>query len=247
VGTSSSWIKKRVMTWDEIRSFGESRLFRSASFVLFAVPACAKVLAMVPKTVHLTQFVPPVELHLRLPFNWLLLFWSACFATVGNVIYWFACPRLIKEYKDWQAFESAARDGMDLLEEVERIVPDPPVQFRIPRTGPDDELGANEADRRELEQTQWKLMISKITSLGLEIPNGMRIDDVCQAMWSPLGGSVSWAFKSLRDRENQFFPRWRLLASIAYMFAIVSVGWILCENVWAVITFAWHGQFGDQD
>lgn len=231
-----NWALSKALTWDQLKSFGESSLFRSANYALFAVPAAVKLLAHVPPKVHLLQFTPAIRLNLQLPFSWKLLFASAVLASAGNLVYWIFCPGLVRRYRGWADFSADGRNGNDLDDEIERVAPasqlDPLPPGDTPEAMAQREVLRRQASTRRRQQLQQLGVVSDFHN------------DFVFRMGEQAHVNPSY-FNALRDAENVLRPRWRTLASVLYVTSSALITWILLENVWAVVRFIWHGQFAE--
>jgi hypothetical protein len=88
-----------------MRSLGDSRLVKSSFIWLLIVPVTARLLSSMDEVVNLTIFGSQINLTTSLPFSWQLLFGSACFFTIANIIYSICCPEILREYKNYSEFK----------------------------------------------------------------------------------------------------------------------------------------------
>jgi len=192
-----------VWTWDTIKGFGQAKALRASYLFLFLVPILAKLLGNIPPTVLIPIFQIELEIPLALPFSWYVFFMSACFASIGNMVYSIFCPDLIKNYEDYIVFDEHARDGTYLRAYVKRL------SF----LHSDDELHMHVEATRKLYNS-IPIDIQKIVEfLDGNIPKS------------------SQGFYFVRDAVNLSQPLIRLFASIFYFAAFACLGYIVVENI----------------
>lgn len=91
-------------TWMRLRAWGSSRAIKSSYLWFFAVPLAARFCEKLPATIEVSILGTPIDLTLRLPFRWTILFWmSACFAA-GELLYLLFCPLVVRAYGSFTDF-----------------------------------------------------------------------------------------------------------------------------------------------
>jgi hypothetical protein len=88
-----------------MRSLGDSKLVKSSFIWLLIVPVTARLLSNMDEVVNLTIFESQINFTTGLPFSWQLLFGSACFFTIANIIYSALCPEILRGYKNYSEFK----------------------------------------------------------------------------------------------------------------------------------------------
>ena len=110
----------RAKTWHDLRERGNSRLIRTSFIWLILVPAAAKMLE--PFVGEYTLKIPPLGLDdgkrvgIALPPGWVeFYFMSLCFA-LGQVIYHFRCPELVRQFANWGEYREAHKGNRPLID-----------------------------------------------------------------------------------------------------------------------------------
>jgi hypothetical protein len=229
--TTVAWIDERLQTlrnivravrrvfswpWDRISHVGGIKAFKSSYFFLMLVPVLAKALAHLPPNVVLV-LGHPVTIHLRLPFNWLVLFFCALSVTIGNVIYELFCPKIIKGFSDFSDFQRAGLDRRFLLSEIWSEIPH---TTALPRTDIVRLLARKFPEYREFD---LKDMVSELGGDGHLLPS------------RPVTGQT---FHLVRNYLKHVRPFARGCATTAYMIGFTLLGVILLQNVrWVILYF----------
>ena len=199
-------------TWDTIKGFGAAKALKTSYVFLFVVPVLARVLVNMPETITLPIWGKTITVALSLPFSWVLLFVSACLASIGNLIYSLMCPHIIKEFADFPAFRATERDGTYLRLPIRQLALVSESTTLVGQvTSVHDNYNSVPVDVRRLEQT-----------LG--------------------GGAemLPCEFYFVRDAANLGRPLARLIASMAYFGAFTCLAIIAGQNAWYVAEY-WHG------
>lgn len=88
---------------------------------IFIVPIAAKLLSKTNEIIFLTIFNYTFEVNLGLPFSWKMFYFSALFFTIATIIYQTRCPRLIKEYQNFSAYDQEGKPEWHLRSYAEDI------------------------------------------------------------------------------------------------------------------------------
>lgn len=100
---------KKNFQWSFLNKIQDVKFISSMYIWIFVVPIAAKLLSKTNEIIFVTIFNHPFELNLGLPFSWKMFYFSALFFTIATVIYQTKCPRLIREYPNFSAFEQESR------------------------------------------------------------------------------------------------------------------------------------------
>ena len=101
--------------WTDLRKLGASKVIRSSYFWFLFVPIAAKFVSQLPDPLRVSIFGHTLLLHLELPFNWFLFYFSAvCFALASG-LYSVFCPKIIKEHSDFTSFYKAGEGSAALI------------------------------------------------------------------------------------------------------------------------------------
>ncbi len=97
-------LKETVPSWTDLRSYGSSRILNTSYFWMIVVPLAAKLFSHIPDTIHLPFLEKTLALGIGLPFSWKILFFSSLSFSIANSIYSFFCPRIVKDYRTFAAY-----------------------------------------------------------------------------------------------------------------------------------------------
>ncbi len=100
--------------WGTLRALGNSRLVTSSIVWLFVVPIAAKLLAPFAgqHTLDLSWLNEPLAVSVALPFSWQRFYLMSWLFLIGQVIYWLACPEIVRKYPSFGAYRADhASDG----------------------------------------------------------------------------------------------------------------------------------------
>ena len=86
--------------WNFISKYGKNRFVQRTYIFLFAVPFLITTL----------QKFDLVKVIDSIPFSWHMFFYSSVFFTVGNILYHFFAPSIIKENKSFKQFSNESKN-----------------------------------------------------------------------------------------------------------------------------------------
>lgn len=200
--------KSVIWTWDTIKGFGKAKTLKTSYIFLFLVPVLARASINIPDSVTIPFWDKTLEIPLALPFSWIVLFVSACLASLGNVIYTVRCPKLVKQFTDYPSFEESKRDGTHLRSTIDLLA-----------------LNRKESMRDKIEDVQERYNMVPIQHeiLAKTLQGKISCDPA--------------EFYFVRDAANLGRRRSRLIASIAYILAFICLGIIAVQNVCYVIQY----------
>ncbi len=98
-------IRTIVVNWTTIDKIGKIKWLQSSIFVFILLPIIA-------------QAIEEYQLKLTIPFNWLLLYYSTLFISLGTLLYSLFCPDLIKTYPTFESFQKGGRGGGHLYNQL---------------------------------------------------------------------------------------------------------------------------------
>jgi hypothetical protein len=104
-----------VARWDTVGSVKDLPALRSMYIWLFIVPIAARVLDKVKSPLVMPGTEGTLTINLDLPFSWQVFFFAALSASVANLIFFYACPELVRRFPTFSAFEQEGRDNAFLL------------------------------------------------------------------------------------------------------------------------------------
>jgi hypothetical protein len=92
---------------------------------IFLVPLIAKRLSNSEKGINLIlQKSPELSISLSVPFNWNLFYFAALLYVIGNIIYFWKAPEVIKNYDNFKDFEEKDKSGFLIMNSVENFLDD---------------------------------------------------------------------------------------------------------------------------
>lgn len=102
--------RERHLHWGILRVLGNSRLVTSSIAWIFIVPIAAKLLAPFAgqHTLDLSWFDhdlnEPIAVTVALPFSWQRFYFMAWLFVIGQVVYWLACPEIVRKYANYAEY-----------------------------------------------------------------------------------------------------------------------------------------------
>lgn len=91
---------KKNITWKFISNFEKNKFVRNTYIYLILLPFIISIL----EKYNLTFVIDAI------PFSWRVLYFSALFFTLGNIVYYFYAPSIIKENENFNDFEIAKKN-----------------------------------------------------------------------------------------------------------------------------------------
>lgn len=85
------------MNWSHLRYFGNSKFVKGNYIWIILVPVVAKFLISANNNITIFD----TEFELKLPFNWIILYFSSLFFSIAHSIYLLRCPTIIKDNGDY--------------------------------------------------------------------------------------------------------------------------------------------------
>lgn len=93
------------LKWCDLKKIGDTKFVNSMYMWIFAVPLLVKAFEYIEDEKLIFQiFQQQLPISTTLPFSWSLFYFSALSLALGNMIYLFKCPKIIKEHPNYQSF-----------------------------------------------------------------------------------------------------------------------------------------------
>lgn len=108
-------------SWESINKLGKNRLLATSYVWLIVVPLFAKILSLVESPLDFSSYVPGLIINFSLPFSWQLFYFSAVVISLAGIIYYCACPGIIKGFSTFADFQSEGRDASYLIRYAEHL------------------------------------------------------------------------------------------------------------------------------
>src|SRR5687768_16444275 len=104
------------ISWKWLKIIPSNKIVSSSYIWLVIVPVIAKFLSYLESPLPFELGGQVIQLDTELPFSWKVFFLSAMFFTFGNIIFFFACPALVKRYRNFDdyALNHGAHEELDL-------------------------------------------------------------------------------------------------------------------------------------
>ena len=200
----STW--NRFFSWNNTSSIGRLK-FLNASYIIFIIlPIIVKAFSNLEE-IKFTIGNQAYSLDLELPFNWKLLYFSALALVIGNIFYYFSCPKIIRLYPD---FEHYLKSGMPKIY-LHRIL----AKYYVNRTG---------AEHLN-DMVSFYMRYSNKHSI-----NGYHIQAALESLRDPdpiAGGN----FVFTQELMNYTYWYLRLITMLSYLTGLFLLLWVLIEKV----------------
>ena len=108
-----------LFPWDLLKKLQTNRIIHSSYVWLVIVPVTAKMLYRVESPFSFEIQGRAFSLDLTLPFSWRMFFFSALCFSIGNLIYSFFAPRMIKDFSGFGDFLSSGKTDAHLMAYVD--------------------------------------------------------------------------------------------------------------------------------
>ena len=191
------------------------KVVQSTYIWLFILPIVAKFLSKVESPLSFTINDEIVKLDMTLPFAWQIFYFSAVLFTIANVIYFFYCPKIIKENKNLGDFHSQQKNSSHLKNYM-----------------------------NEEQSSKWgedvidimKNTRSKMHNFVKEKPSQILISkELDRITKNNLAERQDYFFWEIYNDANLNFKYARILALILYLVAGLMFSYILLKNMCYVI------------
>jgi hypothetical protein len=106
-----------IMLWTTLKQHGQSQWVRSSYFWLFFVPVVAHSMSSLNEGTTLDLGDWHLELSMKLPFSWKLFYFGAVCFSLAGIVYYFFCPRLVRDYDRLSQFLDKGKGPTHLAEE----------------------------------------------------------------------------------------------------------------------------------
>ena len=206
-------MNRHIPTWKTLSRIGNLPVWRASAIFLAVVPIISRVFATLPEKVLLTQFHPPIELHLSLPFSWKLLYIAAILLILGHLIYFFFAPKIITMFEDFSAFRTSGRGSPYLFSLLHNQLPE-----RQNEETPTDFY------RRVYMQETFRFSFPDSPSSSAQFANELALSPSCPDL-SPISFWFAYDYCSYQA------PAARAVCLVLFGLGLVAVGWVFIQNV----------------
>lgn len=119
LGIAATWAL--VPEWKSLRTIGSNSVIQRAYIWFFAVPLAAKFILQFKSPIKLMLWGQEHSIHLSLPFSWQQFFFASVAFTIGNLVFQWRCPGLVKEYLTPYDSYSAGNGSVFLCNELQQM------------------------------------------------------------------------------------------------------------------------------
>jgi|SRR5690554_2278266 len=200
----STW--NSFFSWKNTSNIGRLK-FLNASYIIFIIlPILVKLFSRLDKI----KFTIDNNIHiidLELPFNWKLLYFSAVALVIGNILYYFSCPKIIRLYPDFERF---VKSGMPKVY-LHRML----AKYFVNHTGADNLNG----------MLTYYERYSKIHKI-----NGFHMRTALESLRDeePLDGGN---FVFTQELMNFTYWHLRIITMLSYLTGLLLLLWVIIEKV----------------
>jgi hypothetical protein len=106
-----------TLSWTFIKRIGGLRILQTSYIFFIAIPIAAKFITSIGPELSIPIWEE--TLRLSLPFSWSLLYFSSFAISVANVVYFFGCPQLIKDY---DTLDNFVQEGHNINQVLRHII-----------------------------------------------------------------------------------------------------------------------------
>jgi hypothetical protein len=114
-------VKQIEFNWSQLNQIKDVKIISSMYIWIFIVPIAAKILSLTSDMATITVFDYTFDVNLGLPFSWRLFYFSALFFALATLIYQARCPKFIKDYSTFAAFDSEGKPEWHMRRYAEDI------------------------------------------------------------------------------------------------------------------------------
>lgn len=90
---------KVIPSWQHLSSIGNNKVIKSTYIWIIVIPIIAKFLEKIPDNL-IIPFYENIEIQLKLPFSWQLLYFSALIFAISTVMFTLFSPPLLSKFSD---------------------------------------------------------------------------------------------------------------------------------------------------
>ena len=112
-----------VFSWENINNLGRLKIFRIAMILFVLLPIAVKIFGHIPDKINILGFKESIPITMKLPFNWIVLYFASLSITLGSIIYNLYCPIIIKRYPDYYEFSRSGMTNSFLYKELKKCIP----------------------------------------------------------------------------------------------------------------------------
>lgn len=116
---------KLSFRWSTIKTIATQRFVKSMYIWIFLVPILAKAFEQIGSPIQLVVFSHQFDFVTKLPFSWTLFFYSAVLFVIGNCIFIYQCPLIIRDNHGYSDFRQQGKNIDHLISFAHELKKDP--------------------------------------------------------------------------------------------------------------------------
>jgi hypothetical protein len=200
------------LKWCDLKKIGDTKFVNSMYMWIFVVPLLVKAFEYVEDEKLIFQiFQQKLPISTSLPFSWSMFYFSALFLALGNLIYLFKCPKIIKEHPTYQSYINEGK--------------------KLKQLGPycDDILFNWGALAAKVEHKKEKIRLNKthpVTMNGLvKYEADIDVEDPIHYFWP------------IHEFGDVKFLVYRRICAAFFIVGFTLFAFVALQNLWAVVSF----------
>ncbi len=237
-------INKLFLRWQTLSKVGNSRVFKTSFIWLLIVPFFAKLFHSI-ETISFNFFGKDYVLDLTLSFSFQMLFFSAIFATIGQILYTIYAPTLISNYDSYNEFKEEGKGleqlkveykfllkkavFIDFSKNIEKMIN---LTEKLIESFHDSTQGFTPSIDSQIIEYSLK---SEDEIAGFKYISKRKIHETIDKL-KVEEEKQSQLFWFIRDEVDTLSPWARFFISIFYLISFVILGLIAFENIYYVTT-----------
>ena len=193
-----------IIRWESLRGLGNSKIVKSNYIWLFLIPILVKNTAL---------FNSILGSNVEVPFSVSRLFYTSIFFSIGSLIYFFYCPKIIQDHENYSDFLSKGKLTQHVIDYFQSTV----TKFMPPITYSKIKDVISVFDSENINTTE-KLIVTMRNSKG--IVESLYIDKEREV-------EVFW---EVYKKVNLFHPYALIFSAISFFIGFIFLFMLTVEN-----------------
>lgn len=196
--------------WTDLQKVSDTKFVKSMYMWIFIVPLLVKAFEYVEDEKFVLQvFEQQLPISTSLPFSWSMFYFSALFLALGNLIYLYKCPKIIKEHRNYQNYVAEGKK----LKQLEAYCDDISFNFQ----------GLN----KKLKDRKERILLNRRSTVQHLMKNepDFDVEDPVYYFWP------------IYEFGNLKFRSYRSICTVFFIIGFTFFGVVALQNLWSVLTF----------
>lgn len=203
---------KVYLKWCDLKKIGDTKFVNSMYMWIFAVPLLVKAFEYVEDEKLIFQiFQQQLPISTSLPFSWGMFYFSALFLALGNLIYLYKCPKIIKEHPTYQSYIAEGKK----LKQLETYCEDISFDWR--------------ALTEKIENKKERILMSKTNYVKIK---GLAKYEADIDVEDPV--HYFWPIHEFGDVK---FLIYRRICAGFFIIGFTLFAFVVFQNLWSVVSF----------